>query len=83
MENIEKNIGQKITEVGGRIRELREIAGMTAAEMAAITGVSEKEYSDCEAGQADLNFAFLYRCAQALGVDVTEIIEGAGPKLTG
>ncbi|MBQ4370416.1 MAG: AMP-binding protein, partial [Oscillospiraceae bacterium] len=54
-----------------------------AAEMAAITGVSEKEYSDCEAGQADLNFAFLYRCAQALGVDVTEIIEGAGPKLTG
>ena len=33
MENIEKNIGQKITEVGGRIRELREIAGMTAAEI--------------------------------------------------
>ena len=71
----------KIQEMAGRIRELREISGFTAADMAQRTGTSEDEYRRCEAGQSDLNFAFLYRCALAFGVDVTDLIEGSSPKL--
>ena len=32
-------------------------------------------------GRSDLNFAFLYRCALAIGVDVEDIIEGSSPNL--
>ncbi len=71
----------KIQEMAHRIRELREIENYTIAEMAMKTGVTEQEYIDCEAGRSDLNFAFLYRCALAFGVDVGDIIEGTSPKL--
>ena len=72
----------KIKEMAGRIRELRQLCGLTVEEMAVKTGVSEAEYLQCEAGNSDLNFAFIYRCALALSVNVTDIIEGTSPKLT-
>ena len=71
----------KIKEMARRIRELREIENLTIAEMAAKTGVSEEEYIACEEGLRDLNFAFIYRCALAFNVDVTDIIEGTSPRL--
>ena len=71
----------KIKEMANRIKELREIQGLSVAEMALKTNVSEVEYLACENGQSDLNFAFIYRCAQAFGVDVTDIIEGKSPTL--
>ena len=71
----------KIQEMAHRIRELREIENFTIAEMAMKTGVTEQEYIDCEMGRSDLNFAFLYRCALAFGVDVGDIIEGSSPNL--
>ena len=58
----------KIMEMAKRIAELREIVGLTTAEMALKTGVTEEEYLACENGERDLNFAFLYRCALALKV---------------
>ena len=71
----------KIKEMAGRIRALREIEGLEPSQMAAKTGVSTEEYLLCESGERDLNFAFIYRCALALNVNVTEIIEGYSPKL--
>ena len=73
----------KIKEMAGRIKELREIEGLTPTEMAAKTGVTVEEYLLCEDGKSDLNFAFIYRCALALNVNVTDIIEGYSPKLKG
>ena len=71
----------KIQEMAARIRELREIVGYTPEDMAVKTGVSVEEYLQCETGKCDLNFAFIYRCASALNVNVTDIIEGYSPKL--
>ncbi len=71
----------KIKEMALRIRELREITRYTPAEMAEKTGVSIEEYLACENGERDLNFAFIYRCALAFSVDVTDIIEGVSPTL--
>ena len=71
----------KLGEIAGRIRELREIEGLTTADMAKKTAVSEEEYLACENGRSDLNFAFIYRCALAFSVDVTDIIEGQSPNL--
>jgi len=71
----------KIKEMAGRIRELREIMGISVEDMAKKTDVSVDEYINCENGNSDLAFAFIYRCALALNVDVTDIIEGHSPKL--
>lgn len=71
----------KIQEMARRIKELREIENLSIAEMAQKTGISEAEYIACEAGESDLNFAFIYRCALAFNVDVTDIIEGQSPTL--
>ncbi len=71
----------KIREMASRIRELREIEGFSPEQMAQKTDVTTEEYLLCESGGSDLNFAFIYRCALALGVDVTDIIEGSSPKL--
>ena len=81
--NTISGLQDKIKEMAQRIKTLREIIGLSINEMAQKTGVSENEYIDCELGNSDLNFAFLYRCAQALNVDVTEIIEGSSPRLAG
>ncbi len=81
MEQMNKGLDIKIKEMAGRIRELREIEGLSTLEMSAKTGVTEAEYIACEMGECDLNFAFIYRCANALSVNVTDIIEGISPKL--
>ena len=49
----------KIQEMAARIRELRSVTGYSAEEMAAKTDVTTAEYLACEAGEQDLNFAFL------------------------
>ena len=71
-----------IREMAARIRELRLVEGLSPAQMAEKTGVTAAEYLACESGEHDLNFAFLYRCALAFGVDVTDLIQGSSPTLT-
>ena len=71
----------KIQEMASRIRELREIQNLTVEQMAKKTDVTVEEYLSCEQGKSDLNFAFIYRCAMALSVNVTDIIEGYSPNL--
>ena len=78
-----QDLDQKIKEISKRIKELREIEGLSTEQMAQKTGVSESQYIACENGDMDLNFTFIYRCANALNVNVTEIIEGYSPKLRG
>ena len=81
MENQITGLDLKIREMASRIRALREIEALSIADMAKKTNVSEVEYAACENGESDLNFAFIYRCALAFNVDVTDIIEGTSPKL--
>ena len=78
---MEKGLDLKIQEMSARIRELREITNLSVSDMAERTGVTQEEYIACESGKSDLNFAFIYRCAQSFGVDVTDIIEGVSPTL--
>ena len=71
----------KMKEVAGRIRELRQITGLSVEEMARRTDLTVDEYLACEAGQRDLNIAFLYRCTLSFGVDMGDLLEGRSPKL--
>ena len=81
---MEKNTKLEYTihEITDRIRELRTILGITEEEMAERLGMRTDDYQAYEAGEEELNFAFLYTCAQILNVDVTELIEGVTPRLS-
>ena len=71
----------KIREVAARIKELREISGFTAEEMAIRTGMTTEEYLQCEEGNRNLSIAFLYRCTLSFGVDMSDLLEGRSAKL--
>ena len=81
MEQNMTGITYKIKEMAGRIRELREISGLTVEDMAVRTGLSVEEYIQCEAGNRNLSIAFLYRCTLSFGVDMGDLLEGRSPKL--
>ena len=71
----------KLKQIADRIRELRLISGLSVAEMASRTGISEAEYEACESGTKNLSIAFLYHCVLIFGVDMSDILEGKSPKL--
>ena len=62
---MEMALDSKIQEIAGRIKVLRELENKTPEEMAYEIEVPLEEYLDCEAGNQDLNFTFIYRCAQS------------------
>ncbi len=75
------DITYKIQETAHRIRELREISGISVEEMAQRTGVTVEEYIACESGSRNMSIAFLYRCVLIFGVDMGDLLEGRSPKL--
>ncbi|MCQ2512572.1 MAG: AMP-binding protein [Lachnospiraceae bacterium] len=77
-----KGLELKVHEIADRVRELRTIEGLSEEYMAQKIGVTVDEYKLYEAGNQELDFAFLYTCAQVLNVDVTELIEGITPRLS-
>ena len=72
---------EKLNEIAARIRELREIAGFSVAEMATKTEVSEAEYDRYESGLLDFPFTFIHKCALAFGVGITDLLEGQSARL--
>ena len=71
----------KLQELASRIRELREVTGLTIEDMAQRTGLTTEEYAACESGTKNLSVAFLYRCTLSFGVDMGDLLEGRSPKL--
>ena len=71
----------KMKEVAARVRELREITGLTVEDMASRTGLSVEDYIACEQGERTISVAFLYHCALNFGVDMSDLLEGRSAKL--
>lgn len=76
-------MNEQIQDIALRIRSLREDLGVSAQEMAAVHGMTENEYLRQESGSQDFTFTFLYSTAMRLGVDMTDLLTGAGPTLSG
>ena len=50
----------QLNAVAARLREMREIMGWTAEEMAEKTGVTPEQYLVYEAGGTDMPFSFIH-----------------------
>ena len=72
----------QLSEVASRIRELRDVMGFSAAEMAKKTDMTEEKYLEYESGKVDIPFTFIHKCALSFGVEMTELLEGKTAKLT-
>ncbi len=81
MEQMMTGMDYKIQEVAGRIRELRQISGLSVEEMAKRTDVSVEEYLQYENGSRNMSIAFMYRCVLIFGVDFSDLLEGRSAKL--
>ena len=73
---------EQLSEIGSRLKALRDIIDIPAEKMAEKMKLSEGEYLAYEDGEKDFSFSFLYNAAGIFGVDVVDIISGESPKLT-
>ena len=80
---MQKNhFSNEIQQVAERIRDMREIIGLSTAEMAAKTELTEAQYIAFETGTADLPFTFIHKCAAAFGIGITDLLEGHSAHLS-
>jgi transcriptional regulator with XRE-family HTH domain len=74
-------MSEQIKQIAIRIKELREIHGLTIEELATKLNVSAEIYSIYEDGKADIPVSILYGIANLFNVELTAILTGDEPKL--
>ncbi len=73
---------KELLEVALRIREMREISGITQAEMAEKTEVSFDDYKKYEAAEQDMPFSFIHKCSLVFGLGISDLLDGSSAKLS-
>ena len=75
-------MNKTMTMIDRRVRELREILGLTKHEVADKAGIPYEEYLAYDSGEKDLPVSAMYAIASALGVDPTELLTGEKPRMS-
>ena len=73
---------EKILLIAQRMKALREIMDVSAADMAQAVHLSEAQYLEYEAGKHDFSFSLLFSVAGRLGVDIIDLMTGEAPRLS-
>jgi transcriptional regulator with XRE-family HTH domain len=74
-------MSENIVQISDRIRELREISGLTGEDLARKLNISTETYNIYENAQAGIPISILYEIAGILGVELTELLTGSTPHL--
>ncbi len=77
-----KSVMSQLFEIASRIKEMREIMGYSAEEMAKKTEVSVEDYIAFESCKSDMPFTFIHKCALVFDIEITELLEGRSAKLS-
>lgn len=72
---------EKIREIAARVRDLREVSQITAAEMAAYLGLPISVYQGYEGGTEDIPASLLCEVASRLQVDLGVLLTGEAPRM--
>jgi transcriptional regulator with XRE-family HTH domain len=72
---------EQIKQIAVRIKELREIAGLTVETLAQEFHIEPAVYRDYESGAADIPVSILFNISRKFNVDLTEILTGGMPHL--
>lgn len=71
----------KIREIAGRVRELRELSDVSVKEMAEYLKVSDEMYQKYESGIEDIPASLLFEIAHKLHVDMATLLTGEEPRM--
>ncbi len=74
-------MSDQVKQIASRIKDLREIAGLSEEQLAAELGITVETYKIYESGTVDIPVGFLYEAANRFGVELTAILTGEDPKL--
>ncbi|MDR3645776.1 MAG: XRE family transcriptional regulator [Clostridia bacterium] len=74
-------MNEKLLQIPGRIRELRDILGISALSIAQKIGVPYETYLQYEDGVLDIPISILYEIAAQLGTDMTVLLTGEAPRM--
>ena len=70
-----------VSEIGARMRELREVTGETTRSMSGALGISAEQYDAYEGGAADIPISVLLKSAELLHVEPSVLLTGDAPRL--
>ncbi|MBR4890948.1 MAG: AMP-binding protein [Clostridia bacterium] len=73
---------EQLNDVALRLKNAREVLGLTEEFMAQNTDTTTEEYKAYEAGEKDFDFTFIYKCAKCFNLDPTDLLKGTSPTLT-
>lgn len=76
-----QSMPNQIKEIAARLRELRDIAGISIEELAKEFNVPVETYKEYESGEVDIPVGILYRAAGLFNVELTVLLTGQDPKL--
>ncbi len=74
-------MSDQIKLIAERIRDLREISGLSTETLSKELGVANELYQQYESGTTDIPVGFLYEIASKFKVELTAILTGDEPKL--
>ena len=72
---------ENLTQIPGRIKELREVMEISSLGMARDINVPFEIYEKYESGEMDIPISILYKIAARLGVDATVLLTGDDPRM--
>ena len=74
-------MSDQLQQIAARVRDLREIAGLSPEQAAEEFGVSPQTYAAYESGNSDMPVSILSQMASRFGVELTAILTGEDPRL--
>jgi len=72
---------ERIKEVAGRVKELRDILQISADDMSAYLRISPEKYLKYENGEEDIPASILYEVSRKLGVEMSILLTGETPRM--
>lgn len=72
---------EQIKEIAVRLKELREISGLSVESLADEFNIPVNTYKEYESGNTDIPVSFLYSISNRLNIELTALLTGEDPKL--
>ncbi|HOP41248.1 MAG TPA: XRE family transcriptional regulator [Geobacteraceae bacterium] len=72
---------ENIRNIAMRIKEVREIAGVSLETLAHEFSISPQTYQEYESGMVDIPVSFLFKVAHRFSVELTDLLTGESPRL--
>lgn len=76
-----ESMPENIRNIAMRIRDLREISGVSLETLAHELGVSSEDLRGYEEGETDIPVSLLFKIAHRFNVELTDLLTGESPRL--